>query len=310
MATQEPTSDPVAVAPAAPRGVARRIVRILLLLGRMAALFYLGVVAVLYALQTRIIFAGSATQGTPESVVHPRPGSELVTLRSARGERIVALFGPALTPEGDPRGDAARRPTLLYFYGNGMSLKPSEYDFERFRRLGLNVMIPEYLGYGMSEGNAGEASCYATADAAYDHLRSRGDIDPERIVAAGWSLGGAVAIDLAAQRKVAGLAVFSTFTSMVDMARQSFPYLPTSILLRHRFDNMARIAQVTCPILMGHGTNDSIVPCAMSKRLAMMARAPLTRFTIAGADHNDVFEVRTTETFERLKRFVETVAGP
>ena len=279
--------------------------RMLVRLARGALIVYLGALAVLYALQTRIIFPGAATQATPEAEVHPPPGAELVRLTSAHGERIVALFGPALKPDGTPRPDAATCPTLLYFYGNGMFLKASEYDFERLRRLGANVMIPEYLGYGMSEGHPGESACYATADAAYDHLRSRRDLDPERIVAAGWSLGGAVAIDLAARRKVAGLAVFSTFSSMVEMARRSFPYLPTSVLLQHRFDNLAKIARVSCPILIGHGTNDSIVPDEMSMRLASAARAPMTRFTIPGADHNDVFEVRTETTFARLRRFIE-----
>jgi fermentation-respiration switch protein FrsA (DUF1100 family) len=310
MATNgSPPGPPATISPER-RTLARRVVRLLFLLGRLAALVYLGVMAVLYALQTRMIFAGSTSQGTPESVVGPRPGRELVTLRSARGEAIVALFGPALTPDGMPRTDAARRPTLLYFYGNGMYLKAAEYEFERFRRLGLNVMIPEYLGYGMSQGQPGEASCYATADAAYDHLRSRRDIDPERIVAAGWSLGGAVAIDLAARREVAGLAVFSTFTSMADMARRTFPYMPTSLLLRHRFDSVSKIAMVSCPVLIGHGTDDSIVPFAMSDRLATMARVPVDRVSIAGADHNDVFEVQPEETFERLRRFVERVTAP
>jgi uncharacterized protein len=302
MTQQAPNTETGTTAP--PRW-SRRLLRVLARLGRAALLIYLGVLAVLYALQTRIIFAAAATQGAPDAVVQPRPGVELVRLTAARGERIVALFGPALRPDGTPRPDAAQCPTLLYFYGNGMFLKASEYDFERLRRLGVNVMIPEYLGYGMSGGHPGEASCYATADAAYEHLRTRRDIDPEQIVAGGWSLGGAVAIDLAARRKVAGLAVFSTFTSMVEMARRSFPYLPTSVLLRHRFDSLSKITQVTCPILMGHGTDDSIVPTEMSKRLAGAARVPVTRFTIAGADHNDVFEVRNESTFERLRTFLE-----
>lgn len=274
---------------------------------RAVLLVYLGVVAVLHAFQTRIIFAGAASQGTPEARVETRAGRELIELKSETGERIVALFGGALTPEGAPRPDASTRPTLLYFYGNGMFLKASEVEFERFRRLGVNVLVPEYLGYGMSAGQPGEASCYATADAALGHLQTRTDVDPKRIVAAGWSLGGAVAIDLAARRKVAGLAVFSTFTSMTDMARRNFPFLPASVLLRHRFDSLAKIGRVDCPILIGHGTRDSIVPCEMSQRLAKAARPPVASFTVAGADHNDVFDTTGGMIFDRLRRFLDTL---
>ena len=159
-------------------------------------------------------------------MVRPRADAELVTLSTANGDRVVALFGPALTREGEPHPEASRRPTLLYFYGNGMCLNDTLEQFDHFRRLGANVLIPDYVGYGMSGGQPGESGCLATADAAYDHLQSRRDVDPRAIVAVGWSLGGAVAIDLASRRPVAGLAAFSTFTSMVEMARRNFPFLP------------------------------------------------------------------------------------
>ena len=71
-----------------------------------------------------------------------------------------------------------------------------------FRRLGANVMIPDYVGYGLSGGSPSEAGCYATADTAYEHLKGRKDVDPGKIVAAGWSMGGGVAVDLAARRPV------------------------------------------------------------------------------------------------------------
>ena len=87
-----------------------------------------------------------------------------------RGATVEDKFGPALTPDGRPHPNAARRPTILYFYGNGMCLKGTAYEFGHFRRLGANVLIPEYVGYGLSGGQAGEVGCRETADAAYDHL--------------------------------------------------------------------------------------------------------------------------------------------
>ena len=261
----------------------------------------------LNAFQTRQIFPGSASQGTPGAAVVPRPGVELLVLKSGSGEHIAAAFGPALTEDGQPDPAAASRPTLLYFYGNGWCLRDAvEEDLDWFRRLGVNVLIPDYIGYGMSSGVPGEAGCYETADACLDHLRGRADLDPRRIVAVGRSLGGAVAIDLASRRPVAGLVAFCTFTRMVDMAKRRFPYLPASLLLNHRFESIAKISRVTCPILLGHGGKDRVVPAEMSAALAAAAsaHAPVTTFTVHGADHNDFFAVGAALILDALRTFL------
>ncbi|MFI5457577.1 MAG: alpha/beta hydrolase, partial [Isosphaerales bacterium] len=195
--------------------------------------------------------------------------------------------------------------TMIYFYGNAMCLYDATFDLEQFRRLGLNVLIPEYVGYGMSEGSPSEKGCQATALAAYDYLVSTQRVDPRRIIAAGWSLGGAVAIDLASCREVGGLIAFSSFTSAVDMARRVLPFVPVSLLLRHRFDSIHKIARVACPILIGHGRLDPIVPFKMGKELAARAKGPVTTLWIDHAEHNDFYEVGGPRIGEAIAMFVE-----
>ena len=109
------------------------------------------------------------------------------------------------------------------------------------------MLIPEFVGYGMSGGSPSERGCQDTADAAYEYLVETRGIEPERIVVGGWSLGGAVAVDLASRTPVAGLIMFSSFTSGVDMAHRIVPFLPVSLLLRHRFDNIGKIRQRHLP---------------------------------------------------------------
>ena len=272
---------------------------------RVPCLIYAGVALIFFAIQTWMIFPGSETQGKPEADVRPPPDAELVTLTTSRGDRVVVLFGQALNPDGSPRPDASTCPTLLYFYGNGMSLADATGEFGKFRRLGANVMIPEYVGYGMSGGSAGEIGCRETAEAALAYLETRKDVDRGRVVAAGWSLGGAVALDLAARHPVAGVATFCTFTSMADMGRRVVPFLPVSLLLRHRFENLSKIAKVGCPVLIGHGRQDQMIPFAMSDRLAGAAPGPVTRVTIDEADHNDFFQVGGERVRASLRRFIE-----
>lgn len=285
------------------RRVGRWTIRFL----QLGVLLILVVLAVLFSLQAKIIFPGSATQGDPSAVVEPRPGEELVRLKTARGDSMVALFGPALRADGVLDPQAATRPTVLYFYGNGMCLRDTDNVSRQLRMLGVNVLVPEYVGYGMSSGSAGEAGCFATADAAYDHLLKRKDVDPTRIVAAGWSLGGAVAIDLASRRPVAGLMSFCTFTSLTDMARKNFPYLPAALLLRHKFDNAPKIARVKCPILLGHGRRDNMIPFEMCDSLAERAKSPVTRLTIDLAGHNDFYSVGGERVFDAIRRFLDTL---
>ena len=270
-------------------------------------LIYAGVVVVFSAFQTGLIFPGSATQGKPETVITAPPGVELVELTTARGDRVMALFGPALRPDGSPGADPATCPTLLYFYGNAMCLRDAGPQFDQFRRLGTNVMIPDYVGYGMSGGQAGESGCQETAEAAFVHLGTRPEVDRGRIIVAGWSLGGAVAVDLAARHPVAGLATFCTFTSMTAMAKRLMPFLPTRLLLRHRFDSLGKIGKVGCPTLIGHGRVDRIIPFAMADELAKAAPGPVTRVTIDDADHNDFFNVGGEQVETALHQFIEQV---
>jgi fermentation-respiration switch protein FrsA (DUF1100 family) len=259
-------------------------------------------------LQAQLIFPGHATQGQPTAVVKPGPDAALVDLSTSAGERIVALFGPALRPDGTPHPAPAARPTLLFFYGNGMCLRAATGLFERFRRLGANVLIPEYVGYGMSTGEPSEAGCYATADAAYAYLLTRKDVDPARIVIAGWSLGSAVAVDLAARKPAAGLALFSPFTSMTDMAERSFPFLPVALLLRYRFPSAAKIGRVRCPVLIAHGTDDQLVPPEMADRLAAAAGGRVTSVRVQGAGHNDLFAAGGDRVLPALQSFLARVA--
>jgi uncharacterized protein len=277
---------------------------------RLGLLSYLGVVTVLFSLQVRLIFPGASTQGQSFAEVRPRPGTELVNLTTKRGERVVALYGPALGTDGRPDPQAAHRPTLIYFYGNAMCLNDTADQLEKFRRLGLNVIIPDYVGYGMSGGSPSEKGCQATADAVYDFLVTTQGARPERIISAGWSLGGAVAIDLASRRQVGGLIAFSSFTSMVEMSHRILPFVPARLLLRHRFDSLKKIQHITCPILIGHGRLDRTVPFDMGQELAAKAKGPVTSLWIDRAEHNDFIDAGGKQLEEAIAKFARECTGP
>jgi len=282
----------------------RRTLRVL----RSIVLIYLGVLIVIALLQDWLIFPGHATQGRKHAIVTASRDSELITLTTSLGDRIVVHFGRALVPTGlSIRPDASSRPTLIFFYGNAMCLADAIGITRDWRKLGANVLEVEYPGYGMSAGKPGEQSFYAAADAAYDYLLTRGDIDRTKIVPVGLSLGSGPAVELATRRPVAALVLLAAYTSLDDMAARTVPFLPTTRLLKHHFRNEDKIRRLAIPILIIHGIDDRIVPHDMSDRLAKAAvNATVTKIDLP-TDHNDLFELAGDEVNEAMARLLESI---
>lgn len=299
-----PTTDASARSPRPEPRQRTRLLAVALRFLRLVAIVLLGFLIVMYFLQERMIFPGTSTQGRPEAKVATPPDCQLLQLSSTLDEPVTALFGPALQPDGRPHPDPSSRPALIYFYGNAMCLAFCGPEFERFRRLGLNVIIPDYLGYGLSGGKTSEDACRRTADACLLWVRDRG-FPVDRIIVGGWSLGGAVAIDLVFRRPVGGLFAFSTFTSTHDMALWICPLPLPRWFFAHKFDSLAKLPQIKCPILLGHGRRDRLVPFAMHDRLAAAVTSPLSTFVVEGAEHNDFYDVGGRQIDEAIRTFVE-----
>jgi fermentation-respiration switch protein FrsA (DUF1100 family) len=253
-------------------------------------------------IEMQFIFPGALSQGHISSRVHPSRGCELVTLRASDGSKIAALFGKSTIP-----GQGNTRPTLLYFYGNGMCMADSLTEFNRFRGLGFNALMVDYEGYGMSDGSPSEAGCYAAADAGYEYLSQRNGLDPRRIVSTGWSLGAAVAIELATRKPVAGIATFSAFTNISDMAGIVCPEQPAATFSNIHFDSLANIGTVSCPLFMAHGTTDQLVPPEMLDRLTHAAKTKVTVIHVKGAGHNDIFRNGGDSLYKELQTFVDAL---
>jgi fermentation-respiration switch protein FrsA (DUF1100 family) len=96
---------------------------------------------------------------------------------------------------------------------------------------------------------------------------------------------------------------------MVDMARRRFPYLPSSLLLNHRFESIRKIGRVDCPVLLGHGGDDQVVPPRMSARLAAAVRpgVPVTSFIVPGAGHSDFYQVGEAQVLAAMRAFLARI---
>jgi len=176
-------------------------------------------------------------------------------------------------------------------------------------REGFSVLLFDYRGYGGNPGHPTEEGLSADARAARAYLAGRSDVDPARIVYLGESLGCAVAVELATHHPPAALVLRSPFTSLADVGRRHYPFLPVRLLLKDRFSSVDRIAGIARPLLVVAGERDRIIPSSHSRRLHDAAGEPKRFALIPGTGHNDE-ELLDGELFiNEVVRFLEEAAN-
>ncbi len=210
-------------------------------------------------------------------------------------------------------------PVVIYFSGNGGNRAYRTLDFELLSHLGCHVLVFDYRGYGDNPGSPSEERLAADAHAVWRYATQTRGISADRLILLGESLGGGVAIRLAADLSEAGtppggLVLRATFSSLVDAAAYHYPWLPVRLVMVDRFPSIGRIPQVTCPILHIHGSQDQIVPIQLGRKLHAAARETSStgiakRFVeLPQAGHNDILLVAEDEFSQAVGEFLERIA--
>jgi fermentation-respiration switch protein FrsA (DUF1100 family) len=272
---------------------------VILLVG--LALIYLALGVMLYLFQGSMVFLanlpGRALDASPAEI---GLAYEDVQIDTTDGERLHGWFVPA----------AAARGTLLFFHGNAGNISHRLDSIRIFNRLGLDVLIVDYRGYGQSTGKPGERGTYRDAQAAWDYLVNVRQVPPARIVVFGRSLGGAVGAWLAAQLpedgQPAAVIIESSFSSGADMARRLYPIYPARLLTRLRYPVVDYAAHIARPVLVVHSRDDEIIPFAMGQAIYAAARQPKAFLELRG-DHNAGFWISREEYAAGLAEFLEGV---
>jgi fermentation-respiration switch protein FrsA (DUF1100 family) len=209
------------------------------------------------------------------------------------GERLHGWFFPG---EKDS-------PVILHFHGNAGNISHRLDLAQLFLRKGLSVFLFDYRGFGKSSGRPSESGLYRDGIAAWNYLTEKKKIAPDRIVLHGHSIGAAVAIEVALEKKVRGLILESAFTSTKDMAKTMVLFALFSPLFPAHYNNLEKIHRVPVPKLIIHGERDEIVPFSMGKRLFDAAGEPKFFHPVKDAGHNDVFIVGGEKYFEVFAEF-------
>ena len=239
------------------------------------ALAVMLVLVLVWSLQRRLIYFPHPVVPAAAGVL---PGSEEVAFDTEDGLRLRGWFVPARGGDGG---------AVLVFNGNGGNRAMRAPLAAALSRAGLSVLLFDYRGYGGNPGRPSEAGLAADARAAQAWLAARAGVDPGRIAYFGESLGAAVALGLAQERPPAALVLRSPFTSLADVARVHYPWLPVRLLLAERYPSLDRVRDLAVPLLVAAGERDGIVPASHSRRLFEAAREPKRFALVPGADHND-----------------------
>jgi fermentation-respiration switch protein FrsA (DUF1100 family) len=169
--------------------------------------------------------------------------------------------------------DPNNKKTILFFHGNAGDLDNRIYKLNEFYNLKVNFLIISWRGFSGNDGKPSEKGLYQDALSAVAWLKNKG-IGKKNIILYGESLGTGVATELASRDDYAGVILESPFTSMVDMGKKFYPYLPVSLLQRDRYNSLKKIKKIHSPILVMHGKADSLVPFRMGKKIFDEANEP------------------------------------
>ena len=193
--------------------------------------------------------------------------------------------------------------TVILCHGNAGNIGHRLEKLSILHNLGLNVFIFDYRGYGNSEGVQGEAGLYKDAAAAYEHVTGKLEVSQKKVILYGESIGGGVVIDLATNKDVGAVISEDAFTSVKDMARMAYPFLP-SFIYSTKMDSLAKIKDVSCPKLIIHSVDDEIVPYRQGERLFESAPEPKTFLKLRGG-HNTAFMDSQDKYSEGIRYFIE-----
>jgi uncharacterized protein len=256
-------------------------------------------------------------------------GSYVLVLAAVMIFEDKLIFHPIRYPDGDwtPRGievedvwfaaedgtklhgwfvpHPAPKAVLLFTHGNGGNLTHRQDVLHEFRHaLGVSAFLFDYRGYGRSEGSATGKGALADARAARAWLARRAGVAPDQLVLFGESLGGAFAVQLAAEGGARGLILQNTFDDIAEVAACHYPWMPVRLLMRTKLDSVGAIRAYRGPLLQFHGDCDRIVPYRCGRRLFEAANEPKQLVTIAGGDHNDACD---RSFYEAIRKFLERI---
>jgi pimeloyl-ACP methyl ester carboxylesterase len=227
----------------------------------------------MWVFQERMLFFTRPLDSRPTA----RPNVEEVGIVASDGVKLRGWL---------VKGDGAPAPLVIYFGGNAEEVSWLADLADHFA--GWSLLLVNFRGYGESEGKPGEKELLEDGLVIYDYAKGRPEVDSKRIVAMGRSLGSGVAVHLAAHRVLRGVILVSPYDSILEVAKRHYPFLPVSLMLRHRFESLALASRIEAPMLCLVAAEDRVIPAVKSRALFEAWRGTKTWHEVPRSDHNSI----------------------
>lgn len=254
---------------------------------------YSAIVALFYFFQSYLVFVPS--HNTPFIPPRFRDYLEEITLKTPDDVLLHAWF---------VRKTSEKTKTVIFCHGNSGNIGDREATIEIVLNLGLNILIFDYRGYGLSTGRPSEQGLYTDVLTAYNYLLQEKGLTGSDIIVWGRSLGGSVAAWLASEATVAALIVESSFSSVPELGKGLYPYLPVQYMVKYQFYTKSYLQKRTCPLLIIHSPQDGLVAFSHGQHNYQLAAEPKAFLEIEG-DHNSGFLVSEKHYTQGIRNFLQ-----
>ena len=257
-------------------------------------IFYIFLLIIVFLFQRNLLYHPSVDNYLKDDLAAEPSEIEKVTIITADKIDLTGWFY---------NKDIEKFKTIVFFHGNAGSLQNRTYKLNHFKNLNVNFLIIAWRGFSGNKGKPNEMGLYEDAKSAIRWLNTKG-IQDKNIILYGESLGTAVAIEIAQEKKYAGVVLESPFTSMVNMGKKYYPFFAVSFLLKDKFERYKKINKIFIPILVMHGKVDRIVPYEMGKKIYELANRPKFFYSQEYGDHMLDYDEKLLFT---LKQFISSL---
>ncbi|PBC92466.1 hypothetical protein BX281_0121 [Streptomyces sp. Ag82_O1-15] len=246
-----------------------------------------------------VLYPGADIELTPDQVeASLTDGEQLAYTTTTRGERIAVILRPA----------RHSRAWALFLGGNGMTAAHASDVREALDAEGISVACADYVGFGLSAGTPSESGCYRTADAVLAHLAQYCDTPAEQVVVVGWSLGSAVAVELASRRRVLGIVLLSPMTSVFGTALDLVRVGASPLDGIGPFAAAQKARGVRCPALVISGSRDPLTRPWMARKITSRLGGDVVDIELPGRTHVDLLDAGTA-LWRPVAQFIGSLAG-
>ena len=243
-------------------------------------LFYILLIIIVSFFQRNLLYHPSVDNYLKDNLTKEPTDIEKITITTEDQIDLVAWFY---------NKDLEKFKTVVFFHGNAGSLSNRTYKLNHFKNLNVNFLIIAWRGFSGNKGKPNEKGLYEDARSAISWLNTQG-VQDKNIILYGESLGTAIAVEIAQNKKYSGIILESPFTSMIDMGKKYYPFFPVSFLLKDKFESYKKINKILIPILIIHGEVDKIVPYKMGKKMYELANQPKFFYSQKYGDHMVEFD--------------------